>query len=54
MLKNDSTSFSFNNRLNVENSENKNSIIDFMSTVGRGSNPFQLQVLTPSGPKEIV
>ena len=44
--------FSFNNRLELENSQNKNAIIDFMSTVGR-EKPFQLQVLTPTGPQAI-
>ena len=44
--------FSFNNRLDVERSQNKNAIIDFMSTVG-SERPFQLQVLTPTGPQAI-
>ena len=51
-LKNDFASFSFNNRLNIESSQNKNSIIDFMSIVG-GKKPFQIQVLAPAGPKNI-
>ncbi|MEC7183762.1 MAG: hypothetical protein VXW15_13670, partial [Bdellovibrionota bacterium] len=44
--------FSFNNSLEIEGSQNKNAIIDFVSTVGRGK-PFQIQVLTPTGPQAI-